>query len=165
MKDDIELENSAVTSVQVDEKSIDYRDVDAALSFLRANADTGQSVDIDENKLMRKVDWMMMPLMFACYYLQYTDKTLRAFSFPNPEIFDSPSDMCLVNYAAVMGLIEDTHLPANGFSNLAIAFYVSFLVCEPLQAMLIQKFPTAKYLGCNGECLILYIRGVTWVLT
>ncbi|KAJ9637381.1 hypothetical protein H2204_004805 [Knufia peltigerae] len=130
MKDDIELENSAVTSVQVDEKSIDYRDVDAALSFLRANADTGQSVDIDENKLMRKVDWMMMPLMFACYYLQYTDKTL-------------------LNYAAVMGLIEDTHLPANGFSNLAIAFYVSFLVCEPLQAMLIQKFPTAKYLGCN----------------
>jgi hypothetical protein len=50
-----------------------------------------------------------------------------------------------------MGVIEDTHMPANGFSNLAIAFYVSFLFCEPLQAFFIQKFPTAKYLGCNGK--------------
>jgi hypothetical protein len=50
-----------------------------------------------------------------------------------------------------MGVIEDTHMPDNGFSNLAIAFYVSFLVCEPLQSFFIQKFPTAKYLGCNGK--------------
>jgi hypothetical protein len=52
-----------------------------------------------------------------------------------------------------MGVIEDTHMPSNGFSNLAIAFYVSFLVCEPLQAYFIQKFPTAKYLGVNGTIL------------
>jgi len=49
-----------------------------------------------------------------------------------------------------MGVIEDTHMPANGFSHLAMAFYVSFLVCEPLQSTLIQKFPTAKFLGING---------------
>ena len=54
-----------------------------------------------------------------------------------------------VNYASVMGLIEDTHLPPNGFSNLAIAFYVSFLVCEPVQTYCIQRFPVAKWLGCN----------------
>ena len=55
----------------------------------------------------------------------------------------------VVSYAAVMGIIEDTHMPSNGFSHLAIAFYVSFLVCEPLQSLFIQKFPTAKYLGAN----------------
>lgn len=60
-------------------------------------------------------------------------------------------DLCAVSYAAVMGVIEDTHMPSNGFSHLAIAFYVAFLVCEPLQSFFIQKFPTAKYLGCNGE--------------
>ncbi|KIW91200.1 uncharacterized protein Z519_08095 [Cladophialophora bantiana CBS 173.52] len=131
MKDDIETHQTRVTSVEsIDEKLVDYRDVDAALGFLRANASAGQAVDIDEKKLMRKVDWMIMPLMFACYYLQYTDKTL-------------------LSYAAIMGVIEDTHMPSNGFSNLAIAFYVSFLFCEPLQSFFIQKFPTAKYLGCN----------------
>ena len=48
-----------------------------------------------------------------------------------------------------MGIIEDTHLPANGFSHLAIAFYVSFLVCEPIQTYFIQKYPAAKWLGAN----------------
>lgn len=46
-----------------------------------------------------------------------------------------------------MGIIEDTNLPPNGFSNLAIVFYVSFLVCEPLQTYLIQRLPVAKWLG------------------
>ncbi|KIX95322.1 uncharacterized protein Z520_08839 [Fonsecaea multimorphosa CBS 102226] len=131
MKDDIETHQTTLTAVEsINEKLVDYRDVDAALGFLRANAQPGQAVDIDEKKLMRKVDWMIMPLMFACYYLQYTDKTL-------------------LSYAAIMGVIEDTHMPSNGFSNLAIAFYVSFLFCEPFQSFFIQKFPTAKYLGCN----------------
>lgn len=50
-----------------------------------------------------------------------------------------------------MGVIEDTHMPDNGFSHLAMAFYVSFLVCEPLQSFLIQRLPTAKLLGANGK--------------
>lgn len=49
-----------------------------------------------------------------------------------------------------MGVIEDTHMPSSGFSHLAMAFYVSFLVCEPIQSVLLQKFPTAKWLGING---------------
>jgi MFS family permease len=48
-----------------------------------------------------------------------------------------------------MGLIEDTNMPPNGFSNLAMVFYVSFLVCEPLQTYFIQRFPVAKWLGAN----------------
>ena len=82
MKDDIETHQAATTvdSVEtVNEKFVDYKDVDAALAFLRDNATTGHAVDIDEKKLMRKVDWMIMPLMFSCYYLQYSDKTLRTF--------------------------------------------------------------------------------------
>lgn len=55
-----------------------------------------------------------------------------------------------MSYASIMGIIEDTNMPANGYSHLAIAFYVSFLVCEPIQAVLIQKFPTATYLGVNS---------------
>ena len=59
-----------------DEKLISYEDADVALGFLREHASSGEIDDVDDKKLMRKVDWMIMPLMFGCYYLQYTDKTL-----------------------------------------------------------------------------------------
>jgi len=66
--------------------------------------------------------------MFACYILQYLDKTL-------------------INYANVMGLQEDTNTSAKQFSYLALAFYVSYCVFEIPQGYLMQRFPTAKYLG------------------
>lgn len=112
-----------------DLKNFAVKDADAALQFVY-NADYGEQTEIEEKGFVRRLDWMLMPLMFMCYYLQYTDKTL-------------------LSYAAVMGVIEDTHMPANGFSNLAIAFYVSFLFFEPIQSFMIQKFPAAKFLGCN----------------
>ncbi|TVY44230.1 Thiamine pathway transporter [Lachnellula occidentalis] len=101
---------------------------DAALKFLRREEVDGTIVDIDEKKLVRKIDWMVMPLMFACYILQYLDKTL-------------------INYANVMGLKDDTGTTASQFSYLALAFYVSYCVFEVPQGYLMQRFPTAKYLG------------------
>lgn len=78
MTQDIEVQRATISrSGSVNEKFIAAKDVDEALQFLHANAATAQLTDIDEKKLMRKVDWMIMPLMFAVYYLQYTDKTLR----------------------------------------------------------------------------------------
>lgn len=59
-----------------------------------------------------------------------------------------------------MGVIEDTHMPSSGFSNLAMAFYASFLVFEPIQSSLIQKFPTAKFLGINGQFATSIIFGL-----
>ena len=55
---------------------MDVRDVDEALKFLEANAGTVGLEDVDEKSLIRKVDWTLMPLMFLCYFLQYSDKTL-----------------------------------------------------------------------------------------
>lgn len=127
------------------------RDIDEALVYLQDHIDAGagQSLEIDDKKLIRKIDWMLMPLMFACYYLQYTDKTLSR-SHKDTITFSTYTNDPLVSYSGIMGIIEDTHMPANGFSNLAIAFYVSFLVCEPIQSFLLQRFPTAKWLGING---------------
>lgn len=62
-----------------------------------------------------------------------------------------------VNYASIMGIIEDTNMPPNGFSNLAMVFYVSFLVCEPIQTYFIQRFPVGKWLGGNGASLVVLI--------
>jgi sugar phosphate permease len=46
-----------------------------------------------------------------------------------------------------MGLQADTGTSATQFSYLALVFYVSYLVCEVPHGYLMQRFPTAKYLG------------------
>ncbi|KAK4950413.1 hypothetical protein LTR10_011394 [Elasticomyces elasticus] len=114
--------------------NIDSKDVDAAfhtLEFSTTN-ELGDATQVEDGRLLRRLDWALMPLMFGCYFLQYSDKTL-------------------INYAAVMGLIEDTNMPDNGFSHLAIAFYCTFFVFEPIQALCLQRFPVAKWLGANGQ--------------
>ena len=58
-------------------KHVATKDVDAAWQFIQ-NAAPSDTV-IDDGKLLRKLDWMLMPLMFACYFLQYSDKTLCTF--------------------------------------------------------------------------------------
>ncbi|EUC35705.1 hypothetical protein COCCADRAFT_3117 [Bipolaris zeicola 26-R-13] len=101
---------------------------DSALEFLRTAHDVGELTPEEERKLLRKIDWMIMPLMWCCYCLQYLDKTL-------------------VNYAAVMGLYEDANITTDQFSNLALFFYVSYLVVEFPHGYAMQRLPTAKYLG------------------
>ncbi|KAK5118934.1 hypothetical protein LTR62_000145 [Meristemomyces frigidus] len=104
---------------------------DAALQYLRAGA--GEVIDIDEKQLLRKIDLMVMPLMFGAYLSQYFDKSL-------------------LNYAAVMGISKDTGMNAAQFSYLATFFYVTYAVFQPVHAVLVQRFPVGKYLGTMITC-------------
>jgi len=52
------------------------KDGDEALRFLRNQHEVGELTLEDEKRLVRKIDWMIMPLMWSCYCLQYLDKTL-----------------------------------------------------------------------------------------
>ncbi|KAI0127941.1 allantoin permease [Xylariales sp. AK1849] len=104
-------------------------DVDAALSYLVGQNNTTMT-EVDEKKLVRKIDWWIVPLMWACYNLQYLDKTL-------------------INYANVMGLQEDTSITGDQYSLLALVFYVTYLAFELPTGYLMQRLPTAKYLGAN----------------
>ena len=74
------IDTGASSPVEEDVKSIkntaSARDGDAALAFLQQNIAEGESQTIDEKTLVRKIDWLIMPLMFSCYFLQYLDKTL-----------------------------------------------------------------------------------------
>lgn len=58
--------------------------VDDAWNYLNAhqrdNVDIG-SVDI--RKIRRKVDWHIVPLMFACYTMQFLDKVILNVSTSN----------------------------------------------------------------------------------
>lgn len=106
----------------------DVRNADAALEFLRRQGEAREMTAEDEKRLVRKIDFMIMPLMFGCYCLQYLDKTL-------------------INYAAVMGLEDDANMTGNQFSTLALIFYVSYLAVEFPHGFAMQRLPTAKYLG------------------
>lgn len=71
-----EIKESSHVDEKVPEKSA-YRDADKALEFLRHNEEgEGTVVDVDEKVLVKKIDWMIVPIMFACYFLQYLDKSL-----------------------------------------------------------------------------------------
>lgn len=48
-----------------------------------------------------------------------------------------------------MGLRADTGIDGNQFSQLALVFYVSYLAFEFPTGYLMQRLPTAKYLGAN----------------
>jgi hypothetical protein len=57
--------------------------VDDALRFIR-NQDSFSDIELcsqAEKELVKKIDWMLMPLMAAMYNLQYLDKTIRNTSF------------------------------------------------------------------------------------
>ena len=54
-----------------------FKDGDKALEFLRTQAEFGEGDSIDEKRLVRKIDFQIVPLMFCCYFLQYLDKSLR----------------------------------------------------------------------------------------
>lgn len=64
-------------------------DMDVALKYIK---DAGQpSEKVDEKKLVRKIDWRIVPIMFACYTMQFVDKVLINasffFFFSSPPLF------------------------------------------------------------------------------
>lgn len=69
-------ERTSRDDLSLQQGSTEVKDGDAALTFLRRKLMTGEMSAIDEKKLVRKIDWMIIPLMWCCYCLQYLDKTL-----------------------------------------------------------------------------------------
>jgi len=103
------------------------KDADDALKFI-VEGDVISMSPEEERKLVRKIDFMILPLLFGCYFLQYLDKTL-------------------INYAAIMGLKKDTGISNDQYSELATLFYVTYLAFEFPGAYLVQRLPIARFLG------------------
>lgn len=61
--------------------------------------------------LLRKVDLRLVPIMTACYTLQYIDKGV-------------------LNYANIMGLQKDTGLHGDQFSWLVTGFFIAYVVAQ-----------------------------------
>ena len=69
---------SASAPPHADEGNLDSKERhgDKALEFLRAE-EVGDEIEfVNEKQLVRKIDWMVMPLMWCCYMLEFLDKSL-----------------------------------------------------------------------------------------
>jgi ACS family allantoate permease-like MFS transporter len=93
---------------------VDALDADEALGFLTNHpralqiASEGNAILEDPmqlKKLVRKIDLTIAPLLAAVYFLQFLDKTT-------------------LQYTAVMGLREDTHLEGQDYSVVSLLFYL-----------------------------------------
>ncbi|OAA57735.1 Major facilitator superfamily domain, general substrate transporter [Cordyceps fumosorosea ARSEF 2679] len=81
-------------------------------------------------RIYHKIDRVILPLMFMCYFLEFLDKIL-------------------IGYANVMGLERDLDLAPGQFQWLATILYVGMAVGQLPQAALLQRLPVSKVLGAN----------------
>ncbi|OGE54431.1 hypothetical protein PENARI_c006G10224 [Penicillium arizonense] len=84
----------------------------------------------EEKRLVRKIDWIILPSLSVCYIFFYIDKTT-------------------LSYAAIFGINEDLHLVGNQYSWLSSIFYFGFLAWQLPTNLLMQRLPTAKYMSMN----------------
>ncbi|THX51312.1 putative MFS allantoate transporter, partial [Aureobasidium pullulans] len=93
----------------------------------------GEVIELDEatnKRLLRKIDWNLMPVMCIVYGLNYLDKTT-------------------LSYASVMGLRVDTNLTGNNYQWLSSMFYFGYLAWEYPTNRLLQRLPLGKYSAAN----------------
>ena len=81
-------------------------------------------------RVLRKIDWRLIPLMFITYNLNFMDKTI-------------------LSSASVFGLREDNGLKGQQYSWVSSVFYFGYFFWEYPTTFLVAKLPVAKYLAVN----------------
>ncbi|KAJ5131636.1 hypothetical protein N7448_005794 [Penicillium atrosanguineum] len=89
---------------------------------------------MDDKKLLRKIDWQILPIMFLTYFLQMIDKIA-------------------INYANVMGIQDDLGMSGNDFSWLATAFFIAYAIAEIPQGGSSPTVPSCE--GSRSQRLLL----------
>ncbi|KAJ4375434.1 hypothetical protein N0V86_006965 [Didymella sp. IMI 355093] len=92
-------------------------------------------------RVLRKIDWRLIPLMFITYNLNFMDKSI-------------------LSSASVFGLREDTHLKGQQYSWVSSVFYFGYFFWEYPTTFLIAHLPVARYLAANT-----FVWGVVVALT
>ncbi|QRW18904.1 major facilitator superfamily transporter [Rhizoctonia solani] len=137
--------------------------VDEALDLVAGHADD-QPVDPEEARRIRaKIDWVILPLLFALYTLQFVDKCVYPHRVRSAEL--NVSFKRYPGCSSVLGIIQDNHLTTDQFNTLGSAFYIGapylwlpFTLTDSFDRLYrfryphswaLQRFPVAKYLAAN----------------
>lgn len=84
--------------------------------------------DVNLNRITRKVDRRLLPLLFFTYTLQFMDKLALSSS-------------------AVFGLLDDNHLTGPQYSWLNSVFYMGYMMSQPPVSYSIVRLPLARLLS------------------
>ncbi|SPQ25018.1 89b58ccb-f7e7-45ac-9b71-318dcc3e8e47 [Thermothielavioides terrestris] len=101
---------------------------DKAAAFLKQADHQVVVTHSDSRRVLRRIDWRLMPIMLVIYCLQSLDKNT-------------------LSYASVFSLIDDTGLKGDQYSWLGSVVYLAQLVFQPLIAYILVKFPIGKFLA------------------
>ena len=130
-KDEKKALETTISNAPSDLKAGEIVDLDQAEIFLQKHNITHHDLNAlledkeGMKKLVRKVDWLLMPLLCGTFLLQYIDKQS-------------------ISYAAVFDLFETTNTNQAQYSWLISLFYFGYLVAEWPASYLAQKLPTGK---------------------
>ncbi|KKA24965.1 Major facilitator superfamily transporter [Rasamsonia emersonii CBS 393.64] len=83
---------------------------------------------VEEKKVLRKIDRVVMPLMFVVFFFQFLDKQT-------------------INYASVFGMQQDIHVSGTDFSWAVSLFYFGQLAAQLPSAYFIGRFRVATVVG------------------
>ncbi|KIW19111.1 hypothetical protein PV08_03403 [Exophiala spinifera] len=102
--------------------SIEAKDVDMQLGEISTTALSSA----DNKRVLRRIDYCIIPLMGFCYMLQFMDKLA-------------------LSQATLLGLRKDIHLHGSEYSWCSAVFYFGYLAWSWPSSYLIVRFPTGKY--------------------
>ncbi|KAI9478395.1 MAG: major facilitator superfamily domain-containing protein [Benjaminiella poitrasii] len=86
-----------------------------------------------EKRLVRKLNIRLLPLAGFIVFLQFVDKAA-------------------LSVAAVLGILEDTHMTMSQYSWLGALFYLGYFIYQLPNNYLLQRFPIGKYMGTLLIC-------------
>ena len=118
---------STVLSVNGKKITVHDDDVDVAMKYID-DIDNFQLDPIYEKKLLRKIDWCILPLLGALMSCQLMDKTTNS-------------------YASIMGMQKELNMTPKEYSWVGSSFYLGYLVFQYPANRLLQRFPLSKTLG------------------
>ncbi|KAJ5633573.1 major facilitator superfamily domain-containing protein [Penicillium herquei] len=98
------------------------------LASVENGADNRSFTVEEEERVLRRIDLRVLPLLLGAYFFQQLDKSS-------------------LSYTSIFGLSEDAHLVGSQYSWLSSILYLSQLVFQPLAAVLLVKAPTGKVIS------------------
>ncbi|OJA20275.1 hypothetical protein AZE42_11034 [Rhizopogon vesiculosus] len=113
--------------------TLSTKDVGTGVQLISGFAST---LDTEEAlRIRRKIDMYIMPLMCAVHVIQSIDKTT-------------------LGSAAILGILEATHLTVNQYNWLSTVYSLGYLLFEYPQSFALQRFPV-------GKCINIFIWAIT----
>ncbi|KAJ5627635.1 hypothetical protein N7490_009863 [Penicillium lividum] len=113
---------------RVEKEPLELRDIGAGL-YVEAEQLSAEEVEQEGAKVLKLLDWRLMPILYVTYVIQFLDKLS-------------------LNYASAYTLKSDLGLEGQRYSWVAAIFNFGYLFWAIPSNLLLQRLPVAKYMGC-----------------